>query len=74
MDPEKGEIKELVEAYKLGFREAISEELADCFILLCTLAWLSDISLESAVLEKMMKNVLRHWGSADEKGIVTHLP
>ena len=71
-DPKKGEIWELWSAIATHDEERTAEELADCAILLLTIAHLTGVDLESAILAKQSLNEQRRWGPPDENGVCLH--
>jgi NTP pyrophosphatase (non-canonical NTP hydrolase) len=60
------EAAEVLEHFQWGERAApeLRDELADTALYLLQLAFLLDIDLEDAVLEKLKKNYARSWPSA----------
>lgn len=54
-------------------REAISEETADCFLLLLHLAHLHKFDLLEEARKKMEINRKRTWGEPDEYGVIEHV-
>lgn len=72
-DDEKGEIWELTEALMRGDADDIRKELADCQLLLYSIACLCNVDLEAAAWDKYHINVNREWGEPDEKGVVGHI-
>ena len=69
----KGEVWELRDALKSGDFRRIAMELADCQLLLYSIAHLCGVDLEKAAEYKAMVNMNRKWGEPDEDGIVEHL-
>lgn len=61
------EVRELAECPSDG------EEMADCFILLLSLAEMHGCDLLQEARAKMTKNRARKWGKADERGVCHHL-
>lgn len=72
-DPIKGEVWELGRALKSGEHQKIAMELADCLLLLYSIAHLCGVDLEKAAEYKFMVNRNRRWGEPDRDGIVEHL-
>lgn len=72
-DPERGEVWELLSALESGDYQRIALELADCQLLLYSIAHLCGIDLEKAAEYKSMVNMNRRWGQPDKHGIVEHL-
>jgi hypothetical protein len=70
-DPTRGEVYELLRAFEYG--QDLGEELADCAILLLTIAHLSGVNLAEAIGRKMTRNVLRKWGPPYANGICEHV-
>lgn len=61
------EAKELVEEPENG------EEMADIFLLLAGVAYLSGVDLESEIEKKMAINRARTWREPDAEGVVEHV-
>ena len=72
VDHKKGEIWELEAALHRGNKVEIARELADCQLLLYSIASLCGVDLEVASWEKYQINIRRKWGKPDEYGIVEH--
>ena len=73
VDPSKGEVWELLEALKSGNYQRIALELADCQLLLYSIAHLCSVDLEKSAEYKFMVNRNRSWGQPDVDGIVEHV-
>jgi NTP pyrophosphatase (non-canonical NTP hydrolase) len=54
-------------------RKELSEEIADCVLLLMHLAHRNGIDIDNAVLSKHAVNVSRKWGEPDKFGVVEHI-
>jgi NTP pyrophosphatase (non-canonical NTP hydrolase) len=65
------EVGELGESYH--DLKKMSEELADCVILLIGIADAYDVDLELAVQKKMSENLNRKWKKADKHGVIEHI-
>ncbi len=69
----KGEVWELSAAIMSGNYQSIAMELADCQLLLYSIAHLCSVDLEKAAEYKAMVNMNRKWGEPDKDGIVEHI-
>jgi len=64
------ELVELRDALSVG---SISEECADIFILMCSVAHVHGFSLKDAVRSKMEINRKREWGEPDSDEVIEHV-
>jgi hypothetical protein len=71
IDPIEGEVFELQRAFESGGNIAV--ELADCVILLLTMAHLCGVDLSLSLQAKMYVNEQRKWGPPDANGVCTHV-
>lgn len=56
-----------------SYSENVASEIADCFLLIISVAHLAGVDLETAVKEKMSINRMREWGKPDAQGVVEHV-
>ena len=73
VDPDEGEIKELIQALTSHDPEEVQKELADCLILLLQICSLVEVDPYEAITQKLEINKSRKWGEPDAQGIVHHV-
>ena len=75
LSEEVAELGEAIDVHLIDTMEAeaVAEECADVFILLCSIAHLCDFSLRENVELKMGRNRARKWGKPDKDGVIRHL-